>query len=152
MGGHRAEGREEVRVGGIIATVHFSRVCCGKIVLRRSGSADCWSHAHPLSVAESIRAVGSKVVPSPDTSRWRIGRHHPSHLGIRHAVARARGDTGCSGSHSLLRAGTTRIVRHVTTRVIHFVNSSKDDRLSGVGERQGITARGAGNLRADRSC
>jgi hypothetical protein len=99
MVGHLAGGGEEVSVGGIISTVHFTRACCGKIVLRRSGSTDCWSHAHPLSVAESTRAMESKVVPAPDTSRWRIVRHHPSHLGKRHAVGGARGDTGCSGGH-----------------------------------------------------
>jgi hypothetical protein len=36
-----AGGGEEVSVSGIISTVLFSRVCCGKIVLRRSGIADC---------------------------------------------------------------------------------------------------------------
>jgi hypothetical protein len=99
MIGHREGGGEEVSVGGIIATVHFSRACCDKIVLRRSGSSDCWSHANPSSVSKSIRALGSTVVPAPDTSRWRIGRHHPSHLGKRHAVGRARDDTRCSGGH-----------------------------------------------------
>jgi hypothetical protein len=137
MAGHRAGGREEVSVGCIIATVHFSCACCGKIDLRRSGSADCWSHARSSSVAESIRSMGSKVVPAPDSSRWRTGRHHPSHLGKRHAVGRARGDTGCSGDHPCLRAGTTRIVRHVTTRGEHYAHSNIDDRLAGVNERQG---------------
>jgi hypothetical protein len=139
MAGHRAGGGEEVSVGCIIATVHFSWACCGKIVLRRSGSADCWSHAHPSSVAESIRAIGSKVAPAPDTSRWRIGRHHRSHLGKRHSVGRARGDTGCSGGHPCLRSGTTRIVRHVTTRGELYAHSSRDDRSAGVSERHGIT-------------
>jgi hypothetical protein len=152
MAGHRAGGGEEVSVSRIISTVHFSCACCGKIVRRRSGSADCWSHAHPSSVAESIRAMGSKVVAAPNTSRWRTGRHHPSHLGKRHAVGIARGDTGCSGGHICLRAGTMRIVRNVTTRGEHYAHSSKDDRSTCVSERQGITACGAGNVRADRSC
>jgi hypothetical protein len=116
MVGHRAEGGWEVSVGGIISTVPFSRACCGKIVLRRSGSADCWSHAHPSSVAKSIREIGSKVVPAPDTSWWRIGRRHPSYLGKLHAVGRARRDTECSSGHPCLCSVTSRIFRHVTTR------------------------------------
>jgi hypothetical protein len=153
MTGHIAGGGEEVSVGCIIAEgIHFSCACCGKIVLRRSGSADFWSHAHSSSVAERIRAMGSKVVPAPDTSVWCSGRHHPSHLGKRHAVGRARGDTGCSGSNPCLRAGTTRIVRHVTTCGEHYAHSSKDDRSAGVSKGQGITARGAGNVRTDRRC
>jgi hypothetical protein len=152
MVGHRAGGVKEVSVGCIIATVHFSCASCGKIVLRRSGSADCSSHAYPSSVTESIRAMGSKLVPAPDTSRWRIGRHHPIHLGKLHAVGRACGNTGCSGGRPYLRAETTRIVRHVTTRGEHYAHGSKDDHLAGVSERQGITARGAGNVRSDMSC
>jgi hypothetical protein len=82
--------------------------------------------------------MGSKVVPAPDTSRWRFGRHNPSHLGKYHVVGRARGDTGCSGGHPCLRVGTTRIVRHVTTRGEHYAHSSKDDRSAGVSERQAL--------------
>jgi hypothetical protein len=63
MVGHRAEDGEEVSVGGIIATEYFSHVCCGQIVLSRSGSAECWSHSLPSRVAKCIRAMGSKVVP-----------------------------------------------------------------------------------------
>jgi hypothetical protein len=125
---------------------------CGNIVLRRSGSADCWSHYHSSSIAESIRAIRCKVVRAPDTSRWCTGRHHPRHLGKRHAVGRACDDTGCSGGHPCLRAGTTGIVRHVTTCGEHYAHSSKDDRSASVSERQGITARGAGNVRTDRRC
>jgi hypothetical protein len=116
MVSHRAGGGEEVSVGGIIATVYFSVACCGKIVLRRSGFADYCLHAHYSSISESIRAMGSKDVPAPDTSRSRIGRHRPIHLGKLHAIGRAPCDTGCSGCHTFLRAGTTRIVCHVTTR------------------------------------
>jgi hypothetical protein len=112
--GQEAGGGEEARIGSIIATIHLSRACCGKIVLRRSGSADCWSYAHLSRVAERIPVMGSKVVPAPDTSRWRIDRHHSSHLRELHAVGRARGDTGCSGGHPCLRSGTTRIFRHVS--------------------------------------
>jgi hypothetical protein len=73
-------------------------------------------------------------------------------LGKRHAVGRARGDTGFSGGNPFLRAGKTRIARHVTTRGEHYAHSSKDDRSAGVSEGQGITARGAGNVRTDRPC
>jgi hypothetical protein len=152
MAGHRAGGGEEVSVGCIIATAHLSCACCGKIVLRRSESADCWSHAHPSSVAESIQAMGRNGVPAPDTSRWRSCRHHPSHLGKRHAFGSARGDTGCSDGHPCLRAGTTRIVHHVTTSGEHYAHSSKGDRSACVSEMQVITARGDGNVRTDRSC
>jgi hypothetical protein len=91
-----------------------------------------------------------KAVPAPDKSGLSIGRRHPSQLSKRHAVGRARCDTGCSGGHPFLRARTLRIFRLATTPGEHNAHSGKDDRLTGVSERPGITARGAGNVRADR--
>jgi hypothetical protein len=38
------------------------------------------------------------------------------------------------------------------TRGEYYAHSSKDDRSAGVSERQGIAARVAGNVRANRSC
>jgi hypothetical protein len=75
-----------------------------------------------------------------------------SHLGQRHAVERARGDAVCSLGRPCSRAGTTGIVRHVTARGDHCAHSGKYDRSIGVSERQGITARGAGDVRTDRVC
>jgi hypothetical protein len=42
------------------------------------------------------------------------------------------------------------LVRHDTTRGEHYARSGKDDRSTGVSERQGIAARGNGNT--DKSC
>jgi hypothetical protein len=52
---------------------------------------------------------------------------------------------------SFLRDGTTRIVRHVTTRAEHYAHSGKPDRSTSANEMQGILARGVSNARADRS-
>jgi hypothetical protein len=95
--------------------------------------------------------MGRKVIPAPDTSQWRIGRRNPSHLTQHHAVGRARGDTEYSGGHYCLPAGTTRIIRHVTTSEENYAHSRKNDCSTGVSERQVINARGAGKARADRS-
>jgi hypothetical protein len=63
MVGNKAVGGAEDSVGGIIATIPFSRACCSTIGLRQSERIDCWSHAHPSSMITSIWAIRSKEFP-----------------------------------------------------------------------------------------